>query len=113
MISTGKHDTKTHTGVSDIESAVVYNEEKKQVTIFAVNRNTEENVEFEADVRGFEGYGVKRYLTLGGQKDMYTTNSADKENVTETDVTDYRFDGGILTAVMKPASWNVIVLTQQ
>jgi hypothetical protein len=37
-------------------------------------------------MRGFEGYEVKRYLTLGGQKDMYTVNSAEKENVTETNV---------------------------
>jgi alpha-N-arabinofuranosidase len=110
VISTGKHDTKTHSDVSDIESAAVYNEEKKQVTIFAVNRRIDENVEFEADMRGFEGYEVKRYLTLGGQKDMYTVNSAEKENVTETNVTDYRFEEGIFSTVMKPASWNVIVL---
>jgi alpha-L-arabinofuranosidase len=41
---------------------------------------------------------------------MYTVNSAEKENVTETNVTDYRFEEGIFSTVMKPASWNVIVL---
>ena len=32
-----------------------YNEEKEEVTIFAVNRNLEEDVELTTDVRSFAG----------------------------------------------------------
>ena len=60
VISTGVHDTAQHEKVTDVESIAVYNEEKEEVTIFAVNRNIEEDVELVADVRGLEGDHDKR-----------------------------------------------------
>ena len=85
----------------------VYNEEKQEVTIFAVNRTLDQTIEFEADLRGFEGYTVKEYSALEGD-DMKATNSAAEEKVSPITRTDYNMDGGIFTTAMKPASWNVI-----
>ena len=107
VISTGKHDTSGFTDVSDIDSVAVYNEEKQEVTIFAVNRTLDQTIEFEADLRGFEGYTVKEYSALEGD-DMKATNSAAEEKVSPITRTDYNMDGGIFTTTMKPASWNVI-----
>ena len=46
-----KHATAKHDEITDVESVAVYNEEKDEVTIFAVNRNLEEDVELTTDVR--------------------------------------------------------------
>ena len=108
VITTGKHDTSNHEDVTDVEAVAVYNEELGQTTIFAVNRRTDEEVSFEADLRGFEGYEVQEYLALEGT-DMKAVNSALEEKVKPVERRDYTFSDGIFTAQMKPASWNVIV----
>lgn len=47
-----------------MESVAVYNEEKDEVTIFAVNRNLEEDVELTTDVRSFAGYRIKEHIVM-------------------------------------------------
>ena len=54
VMSGTRHATAKHGEITDVESAVVYNEEKQELTIFAVNRNLEEDVELTADLRSFE-----------------------------------------------------------
>lgn len=109
VVSTGTHDTAKHSDVTDIESVAVYNEEKDEVTIFAVNRNTTEDVAFEADVRGFEGYTVKEYIVMESD-DMKLVNSAAGEVVKPVLKEEYKLSDGIFETVMKKCSWNVIRL---
>lgn len=111
VISTGTHDTTQHSHVTDIESVAVYNEEKGEVTIFAVNRNTESNIEFEADIRGFEGWQVKEYIVMESD-DMKLANSASSNPVIPKTRTDYSMENGIFHTVMKKCSWNVIVFSK-
>ncbi|MCR5715231.1 MAG: alpha-N-arabinofuranosidase [Lachnospiraceae bacterium] len=107
VISTGKHDTSRHEDVSDIESVAVWNDEKQELTIFAVNRNTEEDIAFEADVRGFEGYRFIEHLALESD-DMKVTNSAEEEKVRPISKNGGTFDEGKFSTVLKKSSWNVI-----
>ena len=109
VLSGDDHATTKHDHVTDVEAVSVYNEEKNQVAIFAVNRNTEENVEFEADLRGFEGYRVIDFQALEGT-DMKAVNSAAGETVKLTARTDAKVDGGVLQVCLKPASFVTIVL---
>lgn len=51
VLSSPKHPTKTHEEVTDIESVAVFHENSDEVVVFAVNRNLEEDVEFEIDLR--------------------------------------------------------------
>lgn len=107
VIQTGRHDTKTHEDVTDIEAAAVYSEENSEVTIFAVNRNTQEDIPFEADLRSFGGCRVKEYLALEND-DMNAVNSFTEEKVKPKQKFDYRMDDEIFTVNMKKSSWNVI-----
>ena len=109
VMSGDDHATSKHDHVTDVEAVSVYNEEKEQVAVFAVNRNTEENVEFDVDLRGFEGYKVVDFQAMEGT-DMKAVNSAAGEAVKPAARSDYRLDGGIFTANLKPASFAVIVL---
>lgn len=107
VINTTKHDTKTHMDVTDIESVAVYNEEKEEVTIFAVNRNTENNVFFQADMRGFEGLKVLEYTVLESD-DNKAANAITGEKVTPRAKMEYTFTDSIFETSMKKCSWNVI-----
>ena len=109
VITGGDHATSGHDHVSDIEASAVYNEEKDQVTIFAVNRNTDENVEFEADIRGFEGYRIIDHQTMEST-DMKIANSAEVQHVMPFEDKNGIVDGGIFKTIMKPASFQVVVL---
>ena len=109
VITGGDHATSGHDHVSDIEASAVYNEEKDQVTIFAVNRNINENVEFEADIRGFEGYRIIDHQTMEST-DMKIANSAEVQHVMPFEDKNGIVDGGIFNTIMKPASFQVVVL---
>ena len=109
VISTGVHDTTRHENVTDVESIAVYNEEKDEVTIFAVNRNIEEDVELITDVRGLEGYRLTEHIVLE-DSDMKLGNGPGSERVCPRKVQQSFLDGGIMTSVLHRASWNVIRL---
>ena len=109
VLSCGDHATSKHDHVTDVEAVSVWNEEKEQLAIFAVNRNTEEPVELEADLRGFEGYHVAEFAALEGD-DMKAVNTKDCERVKPIRRTDAVLDGGVLKTVLKPASFVTIVL---
>ena len=109
VISSTCHDTSRHGDVTDIDAAAVYNEEKEEVTIFAVNRCAGQDIPFEADLNSFEGYRVIEYLAMEND-DMKAVNSLTGEKVTPYPKKEYQMEDGIFTTVMKSCSWNVIRL---
>lgn len=102
-----KHDTKEHGEVTDVESVSVYNEEKKELTIFAVNRTLDKNVEFSADIRSFGDSKLIGHLVLENN-DLKAVNSSSEEKVAPSTSNETKVDGGEVTSVLHPASWNVI-----
>ena len=110
VVSGTKHATAKHDEITDVESIAVYNEEKDEVTIFAVNRNLEEDVELTTDVRSFEGYRVLEHIVMENE-DLKAVNSLTEQKVYPVNADDRtKLDGGIATSVLKKASWNVIRL---
>ncbi len=108
-LTSGVHDTKNHDGVTDVDAVAVYNEEKNEVTIFAVNRNLKEDVEFSADLRSFGEVSVTEQIEMAGF-DLKAENSAKGENVKPSVTNDHKIDGGVFVTKLKSASWNVIRL---
>lgn len=109
VISSPKHDTVDFTDVTDVESIAVYNEEKDEVTIFAVNRNLEEGISLTCDVRSFEGFKIIEHIVLENN-DMKIVNSPKNEAVTPINVDRSDLNEGIITTYLSKASWNVIRL---
>ena len=110
VITGTKHATAKHDEVTDVESAAVYNEEKDELTIFAVNRNLEEDVELTADVRSFGKYRILEHIVLENT-DLKAVNGPGREKVSPANA-DSRssLDSGELTSVLHAASWNMIRL---
>ncbi|NLM13416.1 MAG: alpha-N-arabinofuranosidase [Epulopiscium sp.] len=109
ILKSTKHDTKEFTDVSDVEAIAVYNEENEEVTIFAVNRDLEESIEFECDLRSFEDYKFIEHISLESD-DLKAVNSPVSQKVAPKFNTISRFDNGMLHVVLNKASWNVIRL---
>ena len=109
-LRSSKHDTKEFTDVDDVVTVAVWDDEKDEVTIFAVNRDLEEDIPLEADLRTFEGYRVLEHIVLEND-DMLAVNTAGHQAVLPKAVTDRdQLVDGILTSRLGKASWNVIRL---
>ena len=109
VLKTPVHDTLEHENVKDVVSVTVYNEEKEELTIFAVNRNLNMDLELLADVRSFEDYKLVEKIEMVAD-DLKAENSFCKERVKPVHNLEAKLDGGMLDTVLKKASWNVIRL---
>ncbi len=109
VISSPKYDSKDFTDVPMVESAAVYNEEKKELTIFAVNRSLTKDLTLECTVSGFEGFRLAEHIVLESQ-DMKAVNTLESSPVTPHSASNTVLEDSILTAKLGKASWNVIRL---
>lgn len=109
VIDSPVHDTKNHENVTDLSSVAVWNEEKEELTIFAVNRSLDEDMELLTDLRSMDSLNVKEHIVLECD-DLKMSNSALKQNVTPINTERSTIDGGRMTSLLKKASWNVIRL---
>ena len=97
VMNSTKHATAKHDEITDVESV-------------AVNRNLEEDVELTTDVRSFEGYRILEHIVMENE-DLKAGNSLAGEKVYPVNGDERsKLDGGVLTSVIKKASWNVIRL---
>lgn len=110
LLDSPKHETKGHGAVTDIVSVAVYNEEKNETAIFAVNRNLEEDVLLSIDYRSFSGYSAVRHIYMTNS-DLKAENTAEKELVFPVEE---NIEGGeVDSVVLRKASWNVICLKKK
>ncbi|TRZ35674.1 alpha-N-arabinofuranosidase [Niallia circulans] len=112
IVSSPKYDSKDFTDVPYLESTAVYNEEKEQLTIFAVNRHLEEGLLLECDIRNFEDYHVVEHIVLEND-DIKAENSAANQKVEPHTNGNAEWKDGIITAVLPKLSWNVIRLEKR
>lgn len=109
IVDTPKHDTSGHEDVTDMESVVVYREEEGELTIFAVNRNLEEDLEVACDLRSFGEIQVKEHIVLESE-DLKAVNAYGSEQVKPKQVKRSTVERGRMNTVLRKASWNVIRL---
>lgn len=109
VVSTEKHDTTRHEDVTDVECVAVWNEEKEEVTVFAVNRNIEDDAEFTIDMRGMEGYRLLEHIVMESE-DRKSSNSLKEEVVHPKTIKQSICEEGAVVSYLKKASWNVIRL---
>ena len=109
VIHSPKFDTSKHEDVTAVEAVSVYNEERDEVTIFAVNRSLTEDAQMAVDVRSFEGYRVLEHIVLESN-DLKAVNSSLEQKVAPKSTSQSVMDGGVVTSLLHKASWNVIRL---
>lgn len=107
IVSSPKYDTKDFTDVPYLETTAVYNEENKEITIFAVNRDLEESMVVECDIRSFGNGKIIEHLVLECE-DLKAVNTATNTSVEPHNNGKSTIDDGIMEIVLNKASWNVI-----
>ncbi|MEK3888220.1 arabinosylfuranosidase ArfA [Bacillus sp. FSL K6-3431] len=109
IVSSPKYDSKDFTDVPMLDTTAVYNEEKEELTIFAVNRDLEDSLLLECDIRNFEEYKVVEHIVLEND-DLKKVNSAHVQAVAPHNSGNAENDNGLVAATLPKLSWNVIRL---
>lgn len=110
LIQSPKYDTKEITDVPYLESIAVHNEEKGEVTVFAVNRHLEEALPLEVDLRSFEGFTLLEHIVLESDDLKAYNTSATPNRVAPHRNGNATVSDSIVNANLPKASWNVIRL---
>jgi alpha-N-arabinofuranosidase len=108
-----KYSSKNIDDVPWLESVAVFNEEKNELTIFAVNRNLNESLDLQADLFGFDGYSFVEHISMSNA-DLKAVNSPNGETVKPVTQNSGRLEsekgGQKLEVKLSAASWNVLRL---
>ncbi|MGO4110840.1 arabinosylfuranosidase ArfA [Paenibacillus sp. YAF4_2] len=110
VISSPKYDSKDFTDVPYLEAITVYDEEQGLVTIFAVNRHLEEQMELNLDLRSFGDVSIIEHLVLESEDLKATNTKSNPRNVVPHAGGQTVVDNGSVQAFLPKASWNVIRL---
>ncbi len=109
-------DTSQYTGkegVNYVDAASAWDEAKKRLTVFVINRSAENEYPLTIDAKGFAGYNVKTAHCLVSD-DIDAGNTYENPDViTPKSIDSVSFGNGELKAHIKPLSWNVFVFEAQ
>lgn len=110
LIKSPKYDAKDYTDVPYLEAVAVHNEDKSEVTIFAVNRHLEEALPLELDLRSFGECRVIEHIVLEND-DLKASNTIDaQDRVKPHTGGNAASSNSQIQAILGKASWNVIRL---
>ncbi len=108
VVQTENKITDKYGEVPAVIFAGTYNEETKEISVFALNTNKTQVSETQIDLRSFENTSMTFRTELWGD-DLSLTNSLENPDaVSPKKVELSQSDNGIYTVNLKPASWNVI-----
>ncbi len=107
-VECGKYDSRKYTDVPYVDSVAIRNDETGELTVFAVNKNLDEDIVTTIDLGGFEGYRLVEHITMH-HDDVNAVNTEDApDNVRPFANGKTTVDGRYAEALLGRASWNVI-----
>jgi alpha-N-arabinofuranosidase len=95
-----------------LDCSIVTNEENETVTIFAINKDLEENIEVTCDLRQFIDYQINKHIVLEHSDLKAENTEQNPNNVVPHNNGNSIFSNGILTLNLNKHSWNVITLSK-
>jgi alpha-N-arabinofuranosidase len=95
-----------------LEAVATLNDDSGDLTLFAVNRDQEDSLSLEGDLRSFATYEVVEHLILQHNDPKATNTAKHPNNVAPHDGGDAAVLNGRLTAHLPRLSWNVIRMSQ-
>jgi len=109
-----RYDSREFCDVPYLEAVAVFNSEKNEINIFAVNRNLNEEIVLNAEIVNFVNAGSENIDLVEHralcEKDLNACNSVMEEKVKPVVLKNYKQDGNVLEINLPPASWNLIRL---
>ena len=114
QVLTPVYESRTYGEAPYLDSVCVWDEEKDALTIFAVNKSLDEDMEVSCDLRQFEGYKIVEHIVLNNDDLPAVNTEAQPENVVpvKAGAECSKLEGGKLEAVFAKHSWNMIRLAK-
>ena len=110
LVDAPTYHTKKFGDVSCIDSVAIYNDERDEVVLFAVNKDLDEDMEVTMELRQFAGYKVIEHV-IQTSDDLFATNTEENPNrVAPTVCSNSRIEDGRLVSKLQKHSWNMIRL---
>lgn len=107
QIESNVYASKDFEAVPYLESIATFNEEEKELVIFAVNRSQDEELDFTFEQDGFELDSIIEETTMEGFE-VKATNGIECNKIKPVLTKKARIDGGKIKTSFNPLSWNVI-----
>jgi len=107
IVDAPTYDCEGFKDVPFVESVAIYNEEKGEIVIFAVNRSLEDELDFAVNLQGFELGNVLDFQELSGY-DIKEVNTKDKGNVAPKKGISANVEKDSLSVKLAPLSWNMV-----
>ncbi len=107
VVHSPKYDAKDYTDIPYLETVAVFHEEREEVTLFAVNRDLEDDLLVTLSLKGFDGYAPFEHIVLESGDLRAVNTLAAPHAVAPQKRTGTVADGQVR---LRPASWNVVRL---
>jgi alpha-N-arabinofuranosidase len=108
IVSSPKYDSKEFTDVPYLEAISVHDDENGIITIFAVNRHLDEQMELHVDLRSFGETTFLEHIVLENTDLKAVNTKSNPNNVVPHSGGYTKVDQGKVQSILTKASWNVI-----
>ncbi len=95
-----------------LDCVLVWNEEKENIVLFAVNKSLDEDMKITCDLRQFEGYTIKKHIVLTHSDLKAENTEAHPDEVCPSENGKSSIENGVVTAQLPDKSFHVIVLAK-
>ena len=112
QVLTPVYESKTYGEAPYLDSVCIWDEENDALTIFAVNKSLDEDMEVSCDLRQFEGCRLAEHIVLTNDDMKAVNTEADPNHVAPTHSDATKLENGKMHTVLGKHSWNVIRLTK-
>ena len=107
------YDCKKYKNVPYVDTVAVWDEEKEQIAVFAVNKNLKEDITLTCDLSAFPGYEPSRHVMLT-HEDLEAVNTEENpDEVAPVVLDDAVITDGVLSANLPRQSWNMVLLKKK
>ncbi|MBQ8345768.1 MAG: alpha-N-arabinofuranosidase, partial [Clostridia bacterium] len=96
-----------------LDAVVIENDEEETLTVFAVNKSLDEDMELVCDLRQYADYDVVRHIVLEHENLKAVNTEENPNEVAPHEGGVSKNDAGHFTAVLNAKSWNVIRLQKR
>jgi len=108
LINSPKYDSRNYTDVPMLEAIAVINEEKNELTLFAVNRDLENPLKLEAELRGMKNFSFVEHIILEHEDIKAVNTEENPHEVVPHAQHSAQVDNGLIKVILPKCSWNVI-----
>jgi len=113
LVNSQKYDTKDYSDVSVLDSVAVVNDDKGELTIFAVNRDMEDELNIYCELRGFGECKIIEHIILQSYNVKITNSKDNPFRIAPQVKNDAVIEERTLNTLLPKLSWNVIRLSEK